>query len=83
MAEITHRSLLERLMGKPLPWIAWAWAVLAAVWITLAIVDPSGLHMFMAIAWSVLAAIQLGAAYYGRREERRRAQASEAHTMTR
>lgn len=83
MAEMKHRSLLERLIGKPLPWIAWAWAALAAIWITLAIVEPSGFHTFMAIAWSVLAAIQLGAAYYVRREERRRAQASGADTITR
>jgi cytochrome oxidase assembly protein ShyY1 len=49
----------------------------------LAIVEPSGFHTFMAIAWSVLAAVQLGAAYYVRREERRRAQASGADTITR
>ena len=49
MAESKQRSLLERLIGKPLPWLAWTWVALAAVWITLAIVDPSGLHTFMAI----------------------------------
>lgn len=46
-------------------------------------VEPSGFRTFMAIAWSVLAAIQLGAAYYARRQERRRVQAAEAHTTPR
>lgn len=83
MAEMKHRSLLERLIGKPLPWLVWVWVALAAVWITLAIVEPSGFHTFMAITWSVLAAIQLGSTYYARRQERRRAQAYDAHTITR
>jgi hypothetical protein len=83
MTEMKQRSLLERLIGKPLPWVAWAWAALAGVWIILTIVDPTGFHILMAIAWSVLAAIQLGAASYARRQERRRLQVSEAHTITR
>lgn len=83
MAEMKRRSILERLIGKPLPWLAWVWVALAAVWITLAIVDPSGLHTFMAIAWSVLAAVQLGSTYYARRQEHRRAHTSDAHMITR
>ncbi|PYY61396.1 hypothetical protein DEJ17_04575 [Curtobacterium sp. MCSS17_011] len=82
MTELTRRTALERLIGKPRPWVVWAWAALATVWIIFAIIDPSGFHTFMAISWSVLAAIQLGAAYYARRQERRRVQAAEVHTIT-
>jgi len=74
MTETKQRSLLERLVGKPLPWLVWAWAVLAVFWIVLAVVEPSGLHTSMAIAWTILAAVQLGSAYYVRRQERNRAQ---------
>lgn len=80
MTEMKRRSLLERFIGKPLPWVVWTWAALAAVWIVLAIVDPSGFRTFMAITWSILAAVQLGGAYYARRQQRRRAQASDART---
>lgn len=72
MIETTRRSLLERLVGRPLPWLVWAWVVLAAIWIFLAFAEPSGLHTFLAIAWAVLAAVQLGTAYYRRRQEHRR-----------
>jgi len=72
MIETTRRSLLERLVGRPLPWLVWAWVVLAAIWIVLAFAEPSGLHTFLAIAWTVLAAVQLGTAYYRRRQEHRR-----------
>lgn len=69
MAETKQRSLLERIVGRPLPWIVWAWAVLAAIWIVVAVVEPSGFHTFMAIAWSILAIVQLGGAYAVRRRE--------------
>ncbi len=62
MTEMKRRSILERIVGKPLPWLAWTWAALAVIWIVLAIVDPSGFHTFMAITWSVLAIVQLSAA---------------------
>ncbi|WP_267423616.1 MULTISPECIES: hypothetical protein [unclassified Curtobacterium] len=74
MAETTERSVLERMIGRPLPWLAWAWAALAVVWIVLAVVEPSGFHTFMAIAWTVLAAVQLGSVAFARRQERNRAQ---------
>lgn len=81
MTEMQQRSLLERLIGKPLPWLAWTWAGLAVVWIVLTVVDPTGFHVLMAIAWSALAAIRLGGLYYARRLERRRAQVLEGHTI--
>lgn len=68
-----RRSLLERLVGRPLPWLVWAWAVLAVIWIVIDFVEPSAFHTFMAIAWTVLAAAQLGTAYYARRQRRNRA----------
>jgi len=34
----------------------------------------------MAITWSILAAVQLGSAYYARRQQRRRVKASDART---
>ncbi|WP_146242638.1 hypothetical protein [Curtobacterium sp. MCPF17_047] len=82
MTEMKQRSLLERFFGKPLPWVAWVWAALAAVWIFFAVVAPSNFHTFMAIAWSVLAVIQLGAAYHARRQQLRRAKAPEGPTIT-
>lgn len=80
MTETKRRSILERIVGKPLPWLAWTWAALAVIWIVLAIVDPSGFHTFMAIAWSVLAIVQLSAAYYARKQEHGRAPTAEADT---
>ncbi|ROQ18174.1 MULTISPECIES: hypothetical protein [unclassified Curtobacterium] len=73
MTETKQRSLLERLVGKPLPWLVWAWAVLAVIWIVIAIMEPTGLHIFVAVAWTALAAVQLLSAYYARRHERNRA----------
>lgn len=72
MTETNRRSLLERIIGMPLPWLVWAWVVLAGIWIVLAVSEPSGLHTFMAIAWTILAAVQLGTAYYTRHQERNR-----------
>ena len=74
VTETKQRSLLERLVGRPLPWLVWAWAVLAVIWIVLAIAEPSGSHTFMACTWTILAAVQLGSAYYARHQERIRAQ---------
>ena len=31
MTDMDRRSLLERLVGRPLPWVAWAYAGLAVV----------------------------------------------------
>lgn len=81
MTEMQQRSLLERLIGKPLPWLAWTWAGLAVVWIVLTVVDPTDFHVLVAIVWSVLAVIRLGGVYYARRQERRRMQALEAQTI--
>lgn len=73
MTETKQRTLLERLIGKPLPWLAWAWVVLALIWLVLAIVEPSGFHTFMAIVWIILAALQLWSVSFARRQERNRA----------
>ncbi|PYY55164.1 hypothetical protein DEJ17_13190 [Curtobacterium sp. MCSS17_011] len=73
MTETKQRTLLERLIGKPLSWLAWAWVVLALIWLVLAIVEPSGFHTFMAIVWIVLAALQLASVSFARRQERNRA----------
>ncbi|MBF4606665.1 hypothetical protein [Curtobacterium sp. VKM Ac-1393] len=81
MTEMQQRSLLERLIGKPLPWLAWTWAGLAVVWIVLTVVDPTDFHVPVAIVWSVLAVIRLGGVYNARRQERRRMQALEAQTI--
>ncbi|ROS71930.1 hypothetical protein EDF24_3575 [Curtobacterium sp. PhB130] len=83
MSETTRRSLLERLVGKPLPWLAWVWVALAAVWIVLAVVDPSGFHRSMAIVWSILAAVQIGSISYARRQELQRAQNDDRESATR
>jgi len=82
MTATKQRSLLERLLGKPLPWLAWAWAALALVWIVRAVVDPSGFHTFMAVTWSLLAAAQLASVAHARRLERR-ARAAEADDLAR
>jgi len=82
MTETKRRSVLERIVGRPLPWLAWAWAALAVIWIVLAIVDPSRFHTVMAITWSILAIVQLGASYYARRKEQRQAPTPEADTAT-
>ncbi|PYY39057.1 hypothetical protein [Curtobacterium sp. MCPF17_046] len=74
MTETKQRSLLERLVGRPLPWLVWMFAVLAGVWIVLAIAEPSGQHTFMAVTWTILAAVQIGSAYYARRQERNHVQ---------
>lgn len=41
--------------------------------IVIAIMEPTGLHIFVAVAWTALAAVQLLSAYYARRHERNRA----------
>jgi hypothetical protein len=82
MTETKQRSLLERLIGKPSPWLAWAWAALAVLWIVIAVVDLSGFHTFMAIAWTVLAAVQLGSVYYARRQEQNRAQRADTNSAS-
>jgi hypothetical protein len=73
MTDLDRRSLLERLVGRPLPWVVWVYAGLAVVWVVLAVIEPSGLHTFMAIVWPILAAIQISSAWYVRRQERNRA----------
>jgi glucose-6-phosphate-specific signal transduction histidine kinase len=83
MTTMEQRSLVEKIFGRPRTWAVWAWAALAVVWIVLALVDPSGFHTVMAIAWSVLAAVQLAATFVARRQDRRRAREVEADEITR
>jgi hypothetical protein len=83
MTTMEQRSLVEKIFGRPRAWVVWAWTALAVVWIVLALVDPSGFHTFMAIAWSVLAAVQLGASFSARRRDRRRARDVESDEITR
>lgn len=78
MTETKQRSLLERFVGKPLPWLAWVWAALAVVWIFTAVVDPSGFHTFMAVVWSLLAVAQVAAAIHAGRQARSAARAGQA-----
>ena len=73
MTDMNRRSLLERLVGRPLPWVVWAYSALAVILVVLAVIEPSGLHTFMAIVWPILAAIQISSAWYVRRQERNRA----------
>lgn len=73
MTETKQRTLLERMIGRPLPWLAWMWVVLALIWLVLAIVEPSGFHTTMAIVWIILAALQLASVSFTRRQERNRA----------
>lgn len=83
MTKTKQRSLLERLVGKPLPWLVWAWAVLAVTWIVLAIIEPSRSHTLMACAWTILAAVQLGSTYYARRQQRNHAHNPDGDSLTR
>jgi len=76
MTETKQRTLLERMIGRPLPWLAWAWVVLALIWLVLAIVEPSGFHTTMAIVWIILAALQVASVSFTRRQERNRARNS-------
>jgi hypothetical protein len=73
MTDLDRRSLLERLVGRPLPWVVWVYAGLAVVWVVLAVIEPSGFHTLMAIVWPILAAIQISSAWYVRRQDRNRA----------
>lgn len=73
MTEMQRRTLLERLIGKPLPWLAWVWAVIALVWLVLAVVEPSRFHTQMAVLWIILAAVQIGSVSYARAQARKRA----------
>jgi len=73
MTEMQRRSLLERLIGKPLPWLVWVWAVIALVWLVLAVVEASRFHTQMAVLWIILAAVQIGSVSYARAQVRKRA----------
>ncbi|MBF4593531.1 hypothetical protein ITJ58_07160 [Curtobacterium flaccumfaciens] len=73
MTEMQRRSLLERLIGKPLPWLAWVWAVIALVWLVLAVVEPSRFHTQMAVLWIILVAVQIGSVLVARAHSRKRA----------
>jgi cytochrome oxidase assembly protein ShyY1 len=78
VTETKQRSLLERLVGRPLAWLAWVWAALAVVWIVTAVVDPSGLHTSTAIVWSLLAVAQVAAAIHAGWRARSAARAGQA-----
>ncbi|MCS6553999.1 hypothetical protein [Curtobacterium flaccumfaciens] len=73
MTEMQRRSLLERLIGKPLPWLVWVWAVIALLWLVLAVVEPSRFHTQMAVLWIILSAVQIGSVSYARAQARKRA----------
>lgn len=73
MTETQRRSLLERLIGKPLPWLVWGWAVIALVWLVLAVVEPSRFHTEMAVLWGILVAVQIGSVVVVRAHSRKRA----------
>lgn len=73
MTETQRRSLLERLIGKPLPWLVWGWAVIALVWLVLAVVEPSRFHTEMAVLWGILVAVQIGSVLVARAHSRTRA----------
>jgi hypothetical protein len=71
MTEMQRRSLLERLIGKALPWLAWVWAVIALVWLVLAVVEPSRFHTQMAVLWIILVAVQIGSVLVARAHSRK------------
>lgn len=73
MTETQRRSLLERLIGKPLPWLVWGWAVIALVWLVLAVVEPSRFHTEMAVLWGILVAVQIGSVLVARAHSHKRA----------
>lgn len=73
MTETQRRSLLERLIGKPLPWLVWGWAVIALAWLVLAVVEPSRFHTEMAVLWGILVAVQIGSVLVARAHSRKRA----------
>ncbi|MCS6575409.1 hypothetical protein NYS52_12795 [Curtobacterium flaccumfaciens pv. flaccumfaciens] len=73
MTETQRRTLLERLIGKPLPWLVWGWAVIALVWLVLAVVEPSRFHTEMAVLWGILVAVQIGSVLVARAHSRKRA----------
>ncbi|MBT1620518.1 MULTISPECIES: hypothetical protein [Curtobacterium] len=73
MTETQRRSLLERLIGKPLPWLVWGWVVIALVWLVLAVVEPSRFHTEMAVLWGILVAVQIGSVLVARAHSRKRA----------
>ncbi|MEV7931330.1 hypothetical protein [Curtobacterium sp. NPDC089185] len=70
MIATKQRSLLERLVGKRLPWLEWVWAAPAVVWIVVAVAEPSGFHTVMAVVWSLLAVAQIGASVRAGRRAR-------------
>lgn len=67
MTDKERRTVAEVLLGKPRAWVVWGWSALAIAWIVIALVEPSGFRAFMAIAWSVLAVLQLVAFSVARR----------------
>lgn len=73
MTQTQRRSLLERLIGRPLPWLVWVWAAIALVWLVLAVVEPSRFHTQMAVIWIILAAVQIGSVLFARAHSRERA----------
>lgn len=70
MTDMERRSVVEVLLGKPRAWVVWIWSALAIAWISIAVVEPSGFRTFMAIAWSVLAVLQVVAFYLALRRRR-------------
>lgn len=73
-----QRSLLERMVGRPMPWLAWAWVVIAALWVIIAFTDPSGFHTIIAVVWVLLAGAQIAAWLYSRKKTRAAAAAAVA-----
>lgn len=80
MTGMQRGSLLERLIGKPLPWLVWVWAVVALVWLVLAVVEPSRFHTQMAVLWIILAAVQIGSVSLARAQARKRARNAGNHS---
>jgi hypothetical protein len=72
MMQSEQRSPFERLVRRPVPWLAGVWTLLAVFWVVRAFVDPSTFHTSMAVVWSVLAAIQIGGVVHRRRQDRAR-----------
>ncbi|WP_131847752.1 MULTISPECIES: hypothetical protein [unclassified Curtobacterium] len=77
MTESKQRSVIERFLGRPKPWIGWVWVALSVCWFVLAVIDPSPFRFFIAATWLLVGVLNLVGAYAYRRRVQRNETAAE------
>lgn len=58
----SDNRFLRATFGRPLVWVGVMWIAVGVLWSVMAVIEPSGFRVFMAVLWLVLGGSMLAVA---------------------